>query len=496
MKQKLLTAGVAVLLFAACHGRHENSVISHPEGFPAFPPETVDRVMDMKQMWAQVGLTTPVLPPHVQDSCRPALCHPTHESMKFWTDVEGYSPASPAGYMIKRSQWGEWTNFTEDAACIGAYTPIDLLRCDDGTPVRGLKDWKRHRSKELMRHCREDVWGVIPQAAGQLDIIWTETEEIPSQDRQYTIKDYTGRIDTSSYPAIRHTPVIRARLYRPLVKGKVPVIIQLGHSVDSRPSETALHECLSHHWGYLVFDCVALQPDNGAFMTDYLIGLVNQGNWRKPQDWGTMAAWSWGISRIMDHLEHDRTVDAKHIGVTGHSRYGKTALLAMAYEPRLAIAYVSCSGVLGAAPMRTNWGENMEVILSEGSYHWVAGNAFKWVGALHPQQGAGSQPRRRERLSVDAHCLLALAAPRPVFITGGTTDSWANPLGMYCTCRDASPVYHLYGKSGLIMQDRSPVPDKAYIDGSIGYRLHVGGHNDEQDWPAFAAFAARCFGGE
>ncbi len=480
-------------LLISCNKQSNGTAPCQPSDFPSFPPENVDHVMDMKQMWAQIGIDAAILPPHVEDTCRPALCRPTHPSMKFWTDEPGYAPSSPANYMIKRSQWGEWTNFTEDPARIGQYTPIDLLRCDDGHSIQLVKEWERIRRKEVLKHCQEDVWGVVPEAALKLQVTWQQTSDVIEHDGRFTMTDYNGIIDTSSYPAIRHAPVIRARLYRPCVKGKIPVIIQLGQSTEARPSDVALYECLSHNWGYMIFDCTALQPDNGAYMTDYLIGLVNKGNWRKPQDWGAMAAWSWGVSRIIDFLEDDRTIDSRHIGVTGHSRYGKTALLAMAHEPRLAIAYVSCSGVLGAAPMRTNWGENMEVILSEGSYHWVAGNAFKWVGALNPEQGAGSQPRRRELLTVDAHSLLALAAPRPVFISGGTDDSWANPLGMYCTCRDASPVYNLYGVPGLIMQDRSPIPDKAYIDGTIAYRLHTGGHNDQQDWPAFAAFVVRHF---
>lgn len=497
-------AAVLLLVFASCRQRTaivaatENKGVDRVSQFPAFPPEDVTSVMDMRQMQEQLGALPPELCPHVDDPNRPQLITPTHPSMKFWTDIEGYTPQSPAGYQVKRSQWGEWTNFTELDENLGGYSPLDPLRCDDGRYVGSRKEWEKRRAPEIWQHVQYDMWGVVPPAAKNLGVEWQTSVSEPAvfqladgREVTYVKKTLTGKVDISSYPDVRHQPVIQAALFQPLTDWATPAVIQLGRDTERMPDALCLQECFSRGWGYLVFDNTKLQPDQGQYLSDYLIGLLNKGNWRKPEDWGAMAAWSWGISRLMDKLSEDRSVDVRKMGVTGHSRYGKTALLAMVYEPRLSTAYVSCSGVLGAAPIRTNWGENLEVIASEGSYHWAAGNIFKWVG---PLQEGGYMPRRRELLRVDAHLLMALAAPRPIFVNAGTTDAWANPIGMYCTCRDASPVWQLYGRPGLVMQDRLPMPDKAYIDGDIGFRLHTGGHSDRPDWPAFAQFAEKYWG--
>ena len=496
------------------------------DDFPAFPPEDVTNVMDMQQMAAQLGVTFPYLLEHREDPNRPDHVVPTDSSYKYWTDVEGYAPNSPANYHVKRSQWGEWTNFTEDPARLGNYSPLDPLKYKNGKAVKNVRSWENKRSKEIFELCQREVWGVIPKEAGNLKVVWTEdsnTNDVwrmldepsngksnfvqrlgekikgrKSSDIPYRIVQMTGSVDTSFYPEIRHQPKIAVRLYQPAVSKPTPVIIQLCSSLASEPDPVVLEELFVRGWGYMLFDCTQLQPDNGKYMTDYLVGLLNKGNWRKPEDWGAMVAWSWGISRIIDHCTAIKSIDEKKIGVTGHSRYGKTSLVAMVYEPRLAIAYVSCSGCLGAAPMRTNYGENLEVMASEGSYFWASGNIFKWVGLEKANRTTLRQenyqmPRKREEMPVDAHFLLALVAPRPIFINAGTTDYWANPMGMYCTCRDASPVYHLYGLSGLVMQDRAPIPDKEYIDGEIGFRLHTGGHTDRLDWPTFITFAEKYF---
>ncbi len=516
MKCKYLRYGkfalVATLLsLVACTSAEKPCYAPLVTDFPAFPPENVDKFMDMHQMWAQLGVTLPDLPLHAEDPMRPEHVRCTHESGKYWTDEEAYSPNSPAGYMVKRSLWGEWTNFTEDINRVGNYSTLDPLVFDNGRRVKNLRDWERRRAPQIWEHCQEDIWGYVPEVAKSLTVRWTHTEgpvetmtlltqEGKEEEYSYVCHWLLGEVDTSYYSAIRHQPLIKAVLYLPVDaspasakavhrhKRGCPVIIQFGQSVDRKPSKVAIAECFQRGWGYLLYDSQALQPDNGGFVTDYLIGLCNKGNWRKPEDWGAIGAWSWGVSRLIDWMEDKSFVNAEAVGVTGHSRFGKTALLAMVYEPRLATAYVSCSGVLGAAPMRTNWGENLEVIATEGSYFWAAGNIFKWVG---PLGGDRSGLRKRELLRTDAHLLLSLAAPRPVFINAGTTDSWANPFGMYCTCRDASPVYQLYGYPGLVMSDRIPVADKTYDAGRIAYRLHTGGHTDLPDWPAFATFADR-----
>lgn len=237
-----------------------------------------------------------------------------------------------------------------------------------------------------------------------------------------------------------------------------------------------------------IFDPSFLQPDNGAGLTSYLIGLVNQGNWRKPTDWGALAAWSWGVSRLVDYFATDPDVDVNKIGVSGHSRYGKAAIVAMAYDQRLAIAFPSCAGSLGTKMNRRHWGQDLENSGWDQEYHWMAGNFFKWMGPLNTES---YMPRKIENCPVDAHSLLSLCAPRPVFINGGNQDSWTDPYGMYLACVGATPVYELLGKKGIIMPDAKPQLDVGYISGDIAYRYHNGGHTDAPDWPAFFQFAVK-----
>jgi hypothetical protein len=161
----------------------------------------------------------------------------------------------------------------------------------------------------------------------------------------------------------------------------------------------------------------------------------------------------------------------------------------MVYEPRLAVAYPSCGGALGPALVRYHWGQNLENLSWDREYHWCAGNLFRWMGPLREGQYL---PRKVELLTVDAHAMLALCAPRPVFLNGGTTDTWSSPPGTWAAGQQASPVYALLGRQGLITGgDATPVADKDYLDGDLGFRLHTGGHTPMPDWPAFIAFARR-----
>ena len=157
----------------------------------------------------------------------------------------------------------------------------------------------------------------------------------------------------------------------------------------------------------------------------------------------------------------------------------------MAYEPRLAFAFPSCAGSLGTKMNRRHWGQDLENSGWDREYHWTAGNFFKWMG---PLREGGYLPRKIEMCPVDAHSLLALCAPRPVFLNGGAQDSWTDPYGIYLAGAAATPVYRLLGKRGLIMTDIKPKVDVGYISGEIGFRYHAEGHTDGPDWPAFFEF--------
>jgi hypothetical protein len=224
-------------------------------------------------------------------------------------------------------------------------------------------------------------------------------------------------------------------------------------------------------------------------LTAGIIGLCNKGQPRKLDDWGVLKAWAWGASRALDYLETDKAVDAKRVGLEGHSRWGKATMVAMAYDPRFAIAYSSSSGQGGAKINRRDYGEVIENAAWWEAYHWYAGNIVKYAGPLN----GGDLP-------VDGHELIALCAPRPVFIGGGSTsgsqagDGFADPRGMFMAAAAAGPVYELLGKKGL-GTDVFPPVGTSLIDGDIAFREHSGGHTDVPNWPAFLSFAERYFKG-
>ncbi len=174
-------------------------------------------------------------------------------------------------------------------------------------------------------------------------------------------------------------------------------------------------------------------------------------------------------------------VDAKQVGLEGHSRYGKATLVAMAYEPRLAVAYVSSSGEGGAKLHRRNWGEIVENVAGAGEYHWMAGNFLKYAG-----------PLTWNDLPVDSHELIALCAPRPVFIGSGATegDGWVDARGMFMAAAAAGPVYRLLGKKDLGTNEFPPI-ETSLIDGDVAFRQHSGGHTPGPNWPTFLTFASR-----
>jgi hypothetical protein len=251
------------------------------------------------------------------------------------------------------------------------------------------------------------------------------------------------------------------------------------------PGPTWQQQVLAKGWGYAIYIPTSVQADNGAGLTQGIIGLCNKGQPRKPDDWGALPAWAWGASRALDYFEADKSVDARQVGIEGHSRYGKAALVAMAYDPRFAIAYISSSGEGGAKLHRRNFGEIVENVAGTGEYHWMAGNFIKYAGPLHWND-----------LPADAHELIALCAPRPVFIGGGAVqgDGWTDPKGMFLAAVAAGPVYRLLGKRDLGTAEFPPI-ETPLIDGEIAFRQHGGGHTPAPNWPTFLTFASRYIKG-
>ncbi len=246
-------------------------------------------------------------------------------------------------------------------------------------------------------------------------------------------------------------------------------------------------QVLAKGWGYASLNPGSIQADNGAGLTLGIIGLCNKGQPRKLDDWGALRAWAWGASRAIDYFETDKAVDATHIAIEGHSRYGKAAIVALAYEPRMWTAYVSSSGEGGAKLHRRNWGEIIENVAGIDEYHWMAGNFLKYAGPLNWND-----------LPVDSHELVAMIAPRPVFLSAGNGgydvepggDSWVDAKGTFLAGAGASPVYELLGKKGLGTSEFPKIETLIAI-GDVAFRQHSSGHTDQPNWPYFLDFASK-----
>jgi hypothetical protein len=381
----------------------------------------------------------------------------------------------------------------------------DPLILKDGRKVTTAQMWWTQRRPEILEDFQREIYGRTPTNTPSVN--W----EIAStrNDGKTIVKQLVGHVDHSSYPLIDVN--IQLTLTTPAnATGPVPVIMQFGFVFGrgfgagrgrpatqpgrllspggpgggfAFPGPTWQQQVLAKGWGYAIIIPNSVQADNGAGLTSGIIGLVNKGQPRKLDDWGVLAAWAWGASRALDYFQTDKSVDAQQVGLEGHSRYGKVALVAMAFDPRFAIAYVSSSGEGGAKLNRRNWGELVENITGTGEYHWMAGNFLKYAGHW-------------DQLPVDSHELIALCAPRPVFISGGATqgDAWVDAKGMFMAAAAAGPVYRLLGAKDLGTTEFPPI-QTPLIDGAIAFRQHSGGHTDAPNWPTFLKFADRYIKG-
>lgn len=371
------------------------------------------------------------------------------------------------------------------------YTSLpDPLVFKNGTPVQDSDDWQKRRL-EILEDFSHEVYGYIPKnlPAVKWEIVSIKDSLINSIP--VLVKELLGKADNSSFPDIKVEIQLSLTIPR-MIKAPIPVIMEFGFNFppgwkmpQQNTNEPGWQEqLLSHGWGYAILVPTSFQADNGAGLREGIIGLANKGAPRKPDDWGTLRAWAWGASCAIDYFETDKNVDPKRIGIEGLSRYGKAALVAMAYEPRIAIGFIGSSGAGGAKILRRNFGEQLENLASSGEYHWFAGNFIKYAGPLTPND-----------LPVDAHELIALCAPRPVFISAGSASvegTWVDAKGMFLAGLYAEPVYQILGKKGYGIKD-FPAEETTLIDGDIAFRQHNGGHTTGPNWPYFIQFAEKYF---
>ena len=389
-------------------------------------------------------------------------------------------------------------NYDESKADLYPNLPDPLL-LNNGKPVATAKVWWSQRRPQIVELFDREILGRVP--ANLPKVAWQVVSATPEKNGDVDVitKRLTGHVDNSADPAIAVN--IDLTLTTPAhASGPVPVIMEFGFDREFMAAmakrfpqfaagagqgpagPTWQQQVLARGWGYAEYVPTSVQADNGAGLVEGIIGLANHGQPRQPDDWGALRAWAWGASRALDYFETDPAVDAKQVGIEGHSRYGKAVLVAMAYDPRFAVSYVSSSGEAGAKLYRHIYGEEIGNIAGTSEYHWMAGNFLKYDGPLTVAD-----------LPVDAHELIALCAPRPVFISGGSTqqgDGWVDAKGMFLAAAAAGPVYKLLGKKDLGATEFPPI-ETPLISGDIAFRQHSGGHTPAPNWPTFLDFASR-----
>jgi hypothetical protein len=385
-----------------------------------------------------------------------------------------------------------------DESKVAPYSLPDPLRLRDGRRVRTSKTWWQRRRPEIVEDFDREMYGRVPRDVPA--VVWTATRTIKESNGDVPVitKELSGHVDNASYPLIDVN--IQLTLSTPAAaRGPVPVIMEFafspamlatlkGRFTDEQWATfvgTGLSwqsQVIARGWGYATLIPTSVQTDSGDGLSEGVIGLANKGQPRKPDDWGALRAWAWGASRALDYFATDKSVDARQVGIEGLSRYGKAALVAMAYEPRLAIAFIGSSGEGGAKLSRRTFGEQVENLASTAEYHWMAGNFLRYAGPLTAND-----------LPVDAHELIALCAPRPVFISSGSQQvegGWVDSRGMFLGAVGAGPVYRLLGKKDLGTTQFPPM-ETALIDGDIAFRQHSGGHSTGPNRPTFLALAGR-----
>jgi hypothetical protein len=386
----------------------------------------------------------------------------------------------------------------------------DPLVMKDGTRVTSARLWVRRRA-EIADDFAREVYGRVPRQVPR--VTWREVRRVSTMvaGRPVRGQELVGRVDNSAHPEIEVG--ITLMLVTPAdTDARVPVMIMFrggGLPGDPPPAFPAgfrppvpqpgddppAHEQLiAAGWGYAYLNPSSVQADNGAGLTRGIIGLVNKGQRRTPDDWGALRAWGWGASRALDYLETNPTVDATRVGIDGVSRYGKAALVAMAFDTRFAMGLIASSGAGGAKLYRRAYGEVIENLTGSGEYHWFAGNFLKY-GAAEARGGR----KGPDDLPVDTHQLIALCAPRRVLISHGIPEKgdahWIDQRGAWMATLAAGPVFRLLGARDVGVREpwlTTPMPpvNASLLDGDLAWRQHDGGHTDAPNWKHFIAWAS------
>jgi hypothetical protein len=364
-----------------------------------------------------------------------------------------------------------------DESKVGAFGLPPLFA--SSTPATP-EEWAGRRA-ELARLV-EDHWvGRIPEVVSQFRVVWSKSPvETPAASA--VAEQWVGQVLA---PDGRMGPTVDATVTFPADTESAPAFIEYTYvwpggrqpNFGGPPPPDSVRTALDHGFAHVAYRPQMLQSDSGATMQQGVIGLAR---WpREQHDWGALRAWAWGASQLREELARDPRINGERISLAGHSRFGKGVLVAAAFDHAFADANVSSSGAGGAKLMRRDFGERWENLAGAGEFHWLTPNAMAYA------QG----DQTTAHLPVDAHTLIALRAPRPLFITSGMAekgDSWVDPAGMWQAVRAAQPAWLLFGSA--VPNDIMPEPgadqDAMY---KLGWYQHTEGH---VPWPGYAEFFA------
>jgi lysophospholipase L1-like esterase len=387
---------------------------------------------------------------------------------------------------------------SEDTANPYKESMPDLMTFKDGTKVNSAADWPKRRA-EILEDFESEVYGRIPQQGPKVKWEVTSTTEGASDGIATITKNLAGHVDNSEFSKINVT--IQASFTVPKdARGKLPIVVQFGFGAGfgfgRRQAATKpwTQQALEKGWAYGTINPNSIQPDNGR-LREGVIGLANKGQPRRPDDWGALRAWGWGVSCLIDYFEAnpDSKVDSAKVCITGVSRYGKAALVATAFDTRVAAGFVASSGAGGAKLFRRDFGELLENLAGRGGYHWMAGNFLKYG-----TEEAVFGKKTVADLPVDQHELIALCAPRPCFVSYGVVPgdpNWVDAHGSFMAAVLAGPAYRLLGKKDLgtpgdYLTDKMPAVNTLQ-GGELAWRQHDGGHTNVPNFPAFFEWAGR-----
>ncbi len=377
---------------------------------------------------------------------------------------------NPIRYAAKT---GHVSNYDESR--IKPYKLPELLKMANGEPVTTAEMWFKKRRPEILKLFQTEIFGRVPENAPKVKWEVVSTDD-KAADGTAILKKVVGTMsDKAGAPKINLSLFIPAK-----ANGPVPVILMIGFGKGGTLGPVG-GLVLGKGSAYASFSYTDIQPDQNNQFDKGVIGLTLRPGQTKPDadEWGSISAWAWGVSRIIDYFETDHAIDARCVGIQGTSRLGRTALWAAAQDERVMAAFPAVSGEAAAALARRDWGETVDDMAQ--NYSWqLAGNYQKWVG-------------RWNDMPVDSHMLIALVAPRGLFVNGGTTDQWMDPVGMFLGLVHAGPAYRLVGARDLGVKELPPV-DKIIMYGDLAWSYHTGGHMaTPTEWTAFLEFADRHF---